>query len=77
MPFMDGTGPRWQGRGAAGCGCGRHAGHGAFGPGYGAGYGRGLGYCRHTVKDEREALTAEKDFLNNRLSEVEKRIESL
>lgn len=78
MPFMDGTGPRWQYESTRTCGC-RHAGrhmHG-FGAQRGAGVAYGFGGCRMAAETDREGLTAQKEWLNARLADVESKLKSL
>ena len=91
MPGRDGTGPSgfgvMTGRGLGFC---SGAAAGRYGSGFGAGYGRGLGLglgygCRRggffnvapSEQAEKEILSAERSFLEARLSAVNKHLDRM
>lgn len=89
MPGRDGTGPSglgaMTGRGLGFC---SGVGVGRYGSGFGAGYGRGLGFglgygCRRgrffniapSESMEKEILSAERDYLEARLSTIKEHLD--
>lgn len=83
MPGMNGMGP--QGMGAqTGFGRGRcqntnrrNSRNGGYGCGMGRHAGRGMGFCRFAGMTEREALTNVRASLQERLADIDKRLQSL
>jgi len=82
MPGMDGTGPRGMGaRNGFGRGMCRSTGarfsNSGYGCGLGRGFGRGMGFCQFEGATEQEALTSLKENLQDRLANIEKRLQEM
>ncbi len=83
MPGFDGTGPWGMGPGTewglGPCGAGRGFRRG-FGRGFGPGFGRGFGWrwwwMNYSPEDELEMLRQQKDFIEQRINELENDLRS-
>lgn len=75
MPRRDGTGPTGQGamtgRGLGYCATGRPL---ARNFGRGMRLGRGFGYNYGYVANDKESLKAEKEYLQNRINDIDKEL---